>query len=197
MANRFVAISALLVGLTSSVPASAAEPSEFITHLMGRVPGQGKTFACFSHVYDDAHLGAHPQQNVRSMRVLIVAYSALQYAYQLRMGFEFRGRPETLTTVAECGPSVSEANSARGSAVCAGPVGGRSMSLSLEGEHSVLMTLPDGAHLWKPGPPRPNDTVNDAFGPNDKLFRLDRTALPLCDDQAIGAEEKAFLDESR
>jgi hypothetical protein len=191
---RALVISAILAGLTTMSPATAAGPSKFVTHLMGREPGEGKTFACFIRVYDDAHLTAHPEQNVRSMTVLVVAYSVLQYSYQLRMGFHFRGRLESLTTVAECGDSSGARDSLRGGALCAGPGESGKMRLVLEDDRSVLIVLPVGAHLWRPGPPDPTNTVNDAFGPDDKLFRLFRTALLQCDDQAIDDEEKAFLD---
>ena len=190
-ARRTLATFALSAALAS--PAVAAAPGEFVTRLMGRVPGEGKTFACFSRVYDEPHLAAHPGQNVRSLRVLAVAYSTLDYGYQLRMGFEFRGRPETLTTVAECGHSGLDRQGAR----CAGPSPGGSMHLALEADGSFLMFLPKGAHLWKPGPPNPQDTVDDAFGPADKRFRLARTVLSACDDQAIDDEEKALLDRDR
>src|SRR6201995_3223201 len=52
--------------------ATAANPEDFIKRLMGRTPGKGKTPACFSRVYDDAHLAAHPQQNVRTMTLLVL-----------------------------------------------------------------------------------------------------------------------------
>jgi hypothetical protein len=149
---------------------------------MGRVPGEGKTFACFTRVYDAAHLAAHPAQNVRSMEALAVVYSAAaRESYQLRMGFRFRGRPEEFTTVAECGD-----------AVCAGPAPG-SMRVALDDGASVLMDIPDGAHLWRPGPPNPKDTLDDAFGPDDKRFRLYRTDLADCRDQMFDYERKALL----
>jgi hypothetical protein len=182
----------------TALPASAAAPSPFLARLMGRAPGEGKTFACFTRVYDDAHLAARPLQNVRAMDVLVVAYSTLDYGYQLRMGFRFRGRAEELTTVAECGGAGDRPpDSLRGVAVCAGPVGGGSMRVALDDDGSALMAIPNGAHLWRPGPPNPKDTVDDAFGPDDKLFRLTRTDLSNCADQMFDDEKKALLDRSR
>lgn len=184
----------LLISIgAAAAPVRAGQPGRFVTQLIGRSPGPGKTFACFSRIYDDAHLAGHPAQNLRSIRVLAVSYSNLDYAYQLRMGFEFRGHPETLTSVAECGHDEPVGESAR----CAGPVGGRTMGLSVEGHRSILLNLPDGAHLWKPGPPKPKDTVNDALGPDDKLIRLYRTHLADCADQSLDAEEKALLERDR
>ena len=198
MRVRTLAIAAVLATLMTASAASAAGPSAFLARLMGRAPGEGKTFACFTRVYDGAYLAARPLQNVRAMDVLVVAYSTLDYGYQLRMGFRFRGRTEELTTVAECGGAgAGSPDLLRGVAVCAGPIGGGSMRVALDDDRSVLMTIPNGAHLWRPGPPNPKDTVNDAFGPDDKVFRLYRTDLSNCEEQAIGDEEKALLVRSR
>ncbi|MBV8473321.1 MAG: hypothetical protein JO107_17150, partial [Hyphomicrobiales bacterium] len=52
--------------------ANAAE-SDFVARLMGAPPGKTAAFACFTRVYDPAHLAAHPQQNVKTMMLLAVA----------------------------------------------------------------------------------------------------------------------------
>ncbi len=190
MGFRILSAAALGIALAAVSSANAAEPGPFVTRLMGRAPGEGKTFACFTRVYDDRHLVAHPQQNVASLTLLAVAYSSLQYGYQLRIGLRFRDRAEPLSTVAECGVSRAR-NSLRHGAICAG-IGGTTR-LAIENRRSILLRLPVGANLWRPGPPG-QSTVDDAFGADDKPFRLYRAALSHCDDQAIGVEEKALLD---
>jgi hypothetical protein len=48
------------------------------------------------------------------------------------------------------------------------------------------MTVPGGADLWMPGPvAKPHDTVNNPFGPDDRVFRLIRTDLKQCEDLAF------------
>jgi hypothetical protein len=189
------AVGTAMLGLIATASlAGAAEPSRFVSELIGARPGEGKTFACFTRVYDAAHLAAHPEQNVTAAEMLVVAYSSLDYAYQLRMGFRFRDHPQWLTTVAECGRT---AGSRGGGAVCAGPSDGGHMRLVLEGRRTVLITLPEGAALWKGGPPNPDDTVDDAFHADDRVFRLERVPLGRCDDQAIDGEERALLDRDR
>jgi hypothetical protein len=186
MRVRTLAIAAVVASLVTASAASAAGPSAFLARLMGRAPEEGKTFACFTRVYDDAHLAAHPQQNARAMEALAVVYSAAaRESYQLRMGFRFRGRPEEFTTVAECG-----------GAVCAGPPPG-SMRVALDDDGSVLMNIPDGAHLWRPGPPDPKNTLDDAFGPDDKVFRLTRTDVSACAEQMFDYEKRTLLGGGR
>ncbi len=170
----------------ASASAQAAAPSAFVTKLLGQRPGPGKTFACFTRSYDSAHLAAHPHQNVTSMEVLATYYGGTQQSYQLRIGFHFRNHPELLTTVAECGSR--DPTSARGVALCAGPGDGQGQ-LRLAGRKALLVTLTPGIHLWKPGPPNPKDTVDDAFGPDDKVIRLDRAPTSRCIDQAFEYEK--------
>ena len=188
-------ISVVLFCLATAASVQAVEPSRFLSDLMGRKPVAGKTFACYARVYDDAHLASHPRQNVRALQVLVTAYLINgESFYQLRMGLQFRNRPETFTTTGECGEG-SVPDSVRRGAVCAGP--GGPLRLSLDGKDSVLMSLPDGTELWPPGPPDPKNAVKDALGPDDEVFRLDRARLSECEGQLFDEERKALLDRSR
>ena len=174
--------------MTGTPSAQVGEPSAFVTRLLGQRPGPGKTFAGFARTYDDAHHASHPGQNVAFMEILVTNYDVSdQQFYQLRMGFCFRGRPDELTTVAECG-SKNPANPG-GTARCAGPSDGGT-ELRLDGKNALLVTLPAGIHLWKPGPPDPQHTVDDAFGAGDRLFRLERAPASHCIDQAFEYEKK-------
>ncbi len=175
-------------------PARAVEPSRFLTDLMGRRPAAGKTFACFARVYGDSHLAAHPGQNVRSLHTLVMAYLINgESFYQLRIGIEFRGRPETFATTGECGEG-SLPDSVRRGAICAGP--GGPLRLALDGRKSLLMGLADGAEFWRAGPPDPANALKDALGPDDKVLRLDRARLSNCEDQLYEDERKGLLDRS-
>ena len=195
MRFHWLVISAAQFCLAMAPSAQAAEPSQFLTDLMGRKPVAGKTFACYAWVYDDAHLASHPGQNVRALQVLVTAYLINgEIFYQLRMGLQLRDHPETFTTTGECGEG-SVPDSVRRGAVCAGP--GGAMRLSLDGKDSVLMSLPEGAELWPPGPPDPKNAVKDALGPDDKVFRLDRARLSDCEAQLFDDERKALLDRSQ
>jgi hypothetical protein len=183
----------LLAGLLAAGPVVAATPGEFVTLLAGRTPGAGKTFACFTHVYDEAHLAAHPGQNVAALRVLAVVYSRLDYAYQLRIGVELRGA-QKFSTVAECGDGNTPNNIKR-AAICAG-IGGEAR-LAIENKNTIQVTLPATTELWREVGAPPGKSVKNAFGEDDRHFRLTRTHLADCDGEAIGEEEKTLLDKDR
>lgn len=161
--------------------------NRFLAELLGRpLERQGESFACFSREYDDAHLSAHPQQQVAFVRALVAARAPATPSpmYQVTLAFRFRGRAETLTAVAECGGGKPP-DSVRGGARCAGP-GDAETRLALAGRQAVVMTIPGGADLWAPGPTdQRHDTVANPFGPDDKAFRLVRTDLKQCEDLAF------------
>jgi hypothetical protein len=184
-------VTAAILAAVAATSAAEAANNAFLARLVGHLYHAGEGFACFSRRYDDAYLAAHPKQNVTYAKMLVLAsfgraggdprYSA--HSYQLGLAFKFRDRPEQLTSVGECS---SRDDTPRG-AKCAGPVGSDGdMHLALAGEHSVLMTIPNGSDLWAPGPiDQRHDVVKNPFGNDDKLFRLDRAPLAECEDLAF------------
>jgi hypothetical protein len=194
MLGRILIVAASIAGLTPIAQARAAAPdSEFLSHVLGRrLSRDGETFACFTRKYDDAHLAAHPAQRVTFVTALVDAHfreSSLpplrgSYLYQVSLAFNFRDRAETLTGVAECGDGTPK-DSLRGGAHCAGPQSA-SARLALQGRRVLVVTLPEGADLWTPGPvDQRHDTVKNPFGSDDKVFRLVRTDLKECEDLAF------------
>ena len=188
MLTRTWVFLAVLAGLTTP---AAASP-QFLSRLIGQPFTQGESFACFSRQYDAAHLNAHPNQRVTFVKALIAAYfressftpGQGSFMYQISLAFRFRDRPETLTSVAECGDG-KPADSLRGGAYCAGPGKGPS-HLTLDGRDVVLLSMPGGADLWAPGPiDKRHDTVANPFGPDDQAFRLVRTEVRACEDLAF------------
>jgi hypothetical protein len=183
-----------LLGLALVAPAQAATPSKFVTYLAGKKPGAGKTFACFTRSYDQTYLDAHPQQNVTAVHMLVTVYSNMDYGYQLRLGFFIRGRADRLDSVAECGNGKVRDRLDR-AAICSG-IGGKAL-LAVENRKAVQLSLPRDTDLWAPRPGQHSDIVKNAFAEDDKHFRLMRTPLAQCDDQALDDEEKTFLDQDR
>jgi hypothetical protein len=181
--------------LTVVLLSGPAEAASFTAQLMGVAPHAPKTFACFGRVYDAAHLAAHLHQNVRAMRVLAIFYGRSQQSLQLRIGLEVRDAPETFSTVAECGDPDAKRHDK--GIFCPTAGSDKPAGLILAGRKAILLTLPDELHLWRPGPARPQDTVDHAFHPDDKLFRLERTHLAQCTDQAIDHEEQSRLERDR
>ena len=170
---------------------AATAGNEFLATLVGSLPRQGESFACFSRQYDDAQLAARPKQKATFVKALIAAYRqqsslgwASAYSYQVSLAFRFRDRADMLTGVAECGEGRVK-NSLRGGAYCAGP-GDPGAHLRLQGRQVLVVTLPNGADLWAPGPvDKRHDTVKNPFGADDKTFLLIRTELSECEDLAF------------
>jgi hypothetical protein len=109
---RRALIAAAFAGLTSGQQAHAATAgNEFLAVLIGSLPRQGESFACFSRQYDDAQLAARPKQKIAFVKALIAAYrqqsslgpASSAYSYQVSLAFRFRDRADVLTGVAECG----------------------------------------------------------------------------------------------
>ena len=193
--GRALTVAAILAGLSPGFAERAAgSGDEFLARLLGGLYREGESFACFSRQYDAAHLAAHPGQRVTFVKALVSAYFRESpiaagrgaYAYQVSLAFRFRDRSETLPQVAECGDAK---DSLRYGASCAGP-GVAGMRLALEGDRSVAIAIPGGADLWAPGPiDKRHDTVRNPFGPDDEVFRLDRTDVSQCEDLAFDRQK--------
>ena len=132
-------------------------------------------------------MAARPKQKVAFVKALIAGYrqpGSSVYSYQVSLAFRFRDRADMLTGVAECGEGRVR-DSLRGGAYCAGP-GDPGAHLRLQGRQVLVMTIPNGADLWAPGPvEKRHDTVKNPFGADDTMFLLIRTDLSECEDLAF------------
>jgi hypothetical protein len=71
-----------------------------------------------------------------------------------------------------------------------GATGGAATHLALHGRQVLVVTIPDGADFWMPGPvDKRHDTVKNPFGPDDRIFRLNRTNLRQCEDLAFDRQK--------
>lgn len=199
MKSRFDWTMVALAAAVALAPAaaradSAANASDFVKRLLAREPGKGKTFACFTRVYDAAHLAVHPQQNVRAMMVLITVDSTNVDNYNLTLGSYFRTRKGLLESSGDCAFAHDETDPAASHAArCSIACDGGAFEVALKDNGAVLLTVPEGARLWRPGSDDPDGNVHGAFGPDDKLFRLDRAPLSQCVTLGADAAEKAQL----
>jgi len=190
---------AALSALVAAAPAEAAE-SGFIARFLGVEPSKtADAFACFNRVYDPAHLARHPQQNVKTMMLLAVVDPANADEVQLRFGVAFRTRKGMLETNGGCAVVSGEGDAAASAttAHCNVDCDGGAIDVTLRTDGNVLVGIPAGARLWKPGDDNPDDNVHGAFGPDDKLFRLDRAALSECLPLAVDKDERARLTRGR
>jgi len=187
---RNAALAVLALG--AAIVNSAATADEFLDRFMGAPIGKAKAFACFARDYDAEHLAAHPLQNVKSMRLLVIVDPNAPGDISLRIRASFRTRKGALDTEGNCGLPDGGESSPEGLR-CGVDCDGGKMELNLKSSGSVLLSVPDGARLWVPGSDNPDGNVHGAFGPDDKLFRLDRTAAIDCLPLAEAPDEKAAI----
>ena len=166
---------AAAVLLASIGGAAAASDSDLA--LFGRDPGTDRVFACYTRHYDEAHLAGHPKQNVVDMTLFVTSYeegdSGRQYL--LAMGVRFRTAPTLFQVSGGCNPP-EDGSAGLG---CGIDCDGGRIGIRIKNASSILVDIPDGARTWDPE--SDEEPPEDArFGPDDKLFRLDRTALPDC-----------------
>jgi hypothetical protein len=189
----------LVVALLGATRAEAAGGG-FLASFMGAEPSKSiETFACFNRVYDPAHLAQHPQQNVKTMMLLAVVDPANADEVQLRFGVTFRSRKGMLETNGGCAVVNGEGGAAASATTvhCGVDCDGGAIDVTLKTDGNVLVGVPAGARLWKPGADNPDDNVHGAFGPDDKLFRLDRATLGECLPLAVDKDERARLARGR
>jgi hypothetical protein len=197
--NRIACLAALMVafGLAGVPFAAHAEESKedqaFQQRLFGRAVEGKPIRACFTRVYDAGHLGQHPQQNVRTM-LLLVRADTEPPKYALRLGVTFRKSGTHFESAGDCGAIHDTADTGGTAAVahCGVDCDGGSIDVAIKDAKSVLVSIPAGARIWRAG------SVNDSdqrkrFGSDDKVFHLDKTALTECLRLADDNAEKAAM----
>ena len=176
-----------------TLAAAPASADDALTRLLGHPSAKTKAYGCFTRVYDDAHLAQHPQQNVRKMVMLIsrAAESEGVSGYELRIGSKFRSRKGLLDTGGNCHAS-QEPNAPNDKIECSVSCDGGQIGVTIEASGKVLVAIPNGARLWDPAKPE-EDNVKGGFGPDDKIFRLERASIAACAAEGEDAKEKALL----
>jgi hypothetical protein len=178
--------------------AGSAQNEAFQKQVFNRTIGKDRIHACYKRVYDAPHLASHPQQNVRTMTLLVTgsAEDPTSPTYSLGLGVTFRKSGAHFETYGSCGtigdgtPNGGKANVVN----CGVDCDGGAINVALKNEKSVLVSIPEGARIWKAG--NSSDESNDEsrrFGADDKLFRLDRTKLTDCLPLVGDGDEKAQL----
>lgn len=191
-----VAAVAAVAGTSLAARAQDAKEDEaFQQRLFGRTTGGKQIHACFSRVYDAAHLAQHPRQNVRTMQLLAVANGDNDKPkYVLRLGVTFRRSGSHYETSGDCGSihDTSDVGGTAGVAHCGVDCDGGRLDVAMKDAKSVLVTIPEGVRIWRSGSGDDRDQSR-RFGADDKVFRLDKTALTDCLRFADDAEEKALM----
>ena len=177
MIRAALCLAACLLAPLAAHAQSAKPPSPLMLEIFGKDAGKAKAQACFTRVYDAAHLAAHPQQNVRDM-VLLLEKSPdadVGLVMNARVGVHFRKLGARFETGGSCGIGAD------GQAVrCGVDCDGGQIDVDVRDGQTVLVKIPDGARLWDPKRDD-NDTPRRArFGKDDTLFKLSRADLRAC-----------------
>ena len=186
------ALSVAFVLAGANFPARAQESKDdeaFQQRLFGRALEGGQIHACFSRVYDAAHLAQHPKQNVRKANS-----DSNQPRYELRLGVTFRKSGAHFDSAGDCGSihDTSDVGGSAGVAHCGVDCDGGSIDVAIKDAKSVLVSIPNGARIWRAGSDNDSDQAK-RFGADDKVFRLDRVALTECLRLADDSKEKASM----
>lgn len=199
--NRYLiallaALTAAIVGASVTARAGGSPEDEaFQKKLFGRVAGDKQTIhACFNRVYDPAHLAQHPRQSVRTMHLLVkVNQQPDGTSYGVRMGVMFRKSGAHFESAGDCS-SIHDSTGDKGVAHCGVDCDGGSIDVAIKDAKSVLVSIPTGARIWRPGSDGDEPgNGRQRFGADDKVFRLDKVALTQCLPLADDKEEKAAM----
>jgi len=195
IAMRLVLLFALL-----SVMATAAQADDspaLRTLLFGHaIEGKDSGYACFSRVYDPAHLKAHPKQNVTEALMLLKgaynedAPTSLQYMPML--DFKFRNSKKHFQATGDCSSVAAEGAGVKMS--CGVDCDGGTINVTLKDPDTVLVALPNGVAVTGPG--KNDEPSYKHFGSDDTVFKLTRTTLPNCMPLASEDEDKAALKKA-
>ena len=185
---------AVCLGLLALAVAPVRAASTTDLDLFGKDPGQDRVFACYTRVYDAAHLKAHPLQNVRDMTLLVESRfddESAERNYTLAMGVHFRKLTTQLMANGGCSGSIDGQSLLN----CGIDCDGGQIDVRLKDANRILVDIPYGARTWNPEDDE--DTPPDAppaaqFGDDDKTFLLSRAALDQCVD-LVNDDDKPLL----
>jgi hypothetical protein len=193
------ALTAAIAGASPNARAGGSPADEaFQKKLFGRaLEAKQMSHACFNRVYDPGHLAQHPQQNVRTMLLLVKGDSEGEGpSYGVRIGVTFRRSGVHFESAGNCSSIHDNADTgeAAGVAHCGVDCDGGSIDVAIKDAKSVLVSIPYGARIWRPGNDEgESENSRKRFGADDKVFRLDKVALTQCLRLADDNKEKAAM----
>jgi hypothetical protein len=170
-----IAILACLPLLAFAGAASAA--GNELEKLFARHPDKPASNICMLRHYDEAHLAAHPNQNVTDMLVYIGKREGEDdgyIRYSVNAQVKFRDSKKKWSFAGDCGREAGKATSIGCGIDCEG--GG--YDVSLRGDKSVELTITSSVRLN--GDDSEEKIPTAGFKSDDKTFLLQQTALKDC-----------------
>lgn len=157
--------------LVASAPAMAAQLSDL-------VPAENRAAACWSRVYDAAHLKAHPDQQVQGMDFSI-RYSAATGEYAAQYDFTIAATLRDGSVGHNTGPCTNE----NGKIWCGIECDGGYVMVEPRANGSVLLDLETSGYIWLSGGCGVDDGEGGfalESGKDDKSFLLQAAAPGMC-----------------
>lgn len=174
MRNFLLGLTAILLAMPIGASAGARDD---VVKIFGRDPGNGAAHACFVRRYSKAHLKSHPDQNVTTMLAYVGKQEGSDPYYSVSLQVNFRQLNKPFQVSGSC----SE-NAETGALSCGVECDGGSLAVRVKNDQSILVEIPYSVRIFDPESMDETDGLPKAarFGADDKLFRLDRTALSDC-----------------
>jgi hypothetical protein len=187
---------ALLATLASGVSARADDADNFTNRLFaGKVTPDKKAYACFTRNYDTAHMAEHPQQKVRTMKLLVTAEKmpdepGLTYAFSL--GLNLRNRTGNFDSSGNCShPEATEVTADKFDLGCGIDCDGGRISIELTNNDKSTRIQLDRIRIWNAK--SEDEPMEFDGGKDDRVFRLDRTSLENCPSLVPDRKELAAM----
>lgn len=186
----------LLLAMAVAAPSAAlADSVTDIVKIFGRDPGTDAAHACFIRHYTKAHLASHPKQNVTDMVLFVNKQKDDVSYYSLTMQVNFRQLRKPFQVAGSC----DRAEDGKHALNCGVDCDGGAIAVRVKNEMSLLIDIPDSVRVYDPSV-NSEETDEDLpkgarFGEDDKLFRLDRTALRDCMPVISDEEMKAKVSQ--
>lgn len=166
--------------LLFALPNVGRAESVDVVRIFGRDPGMQAAHACFVRHYTKAHLASHPKQNVTDMLLYVSKQQDEASYYSLTMQVNFRQIRKPFQVAGSCQPG----DDGKHALSCGIDCDGGAIAVRVKNDTSLLIDIPESVRVYDPSV-NSEETDEDLpggarFGADDKLFRLDRTALRDC-----------------
>lgn len=180
-----ITLAAAFAAVSLATPALAADSefSRLFHHLFGQTVG----YACFTRAYDQAHLDAHPRQNVASI-LMLVDNVHRDEPIALRLRFTFRTPTVELETAGVC-----EGQPGGSGLKCHVAGMGGELDIGYAFNGPALLSMPAPVRLWKVGHGPEDAEARAPFGTDDKSFRLELWSDETCVALSRDEQERARI----
>ncbi len=172
--------------------AFAQSANEDLVTLFGENPGTGKAMACFSRVYDKAHLASHGQQNVTRMLAFVSKDEGQDQYFGVNLQVGFRHLDQPFDVAGSCSLDASGSKTLS----CGIDCDGGQLDVRVRDNQSILIDIPESVRIYDASAAEDTDEElpkHARFGSDDKVFRLDRTDLKDCVGIIYDEETKAQI----